>query len=61
MEAKRWLIHLQRDLGKGYSTICSIRGVPRPAFKLTEESELIRRNPFDFELSSVLVNDMVTR
>lgn len=61
MDAKKWLIHLQRDIGKGYSSICSLRGVLRPAFKLAEESGLIRRNPFDFELGDVLVNDMVSR
>ena len=59
MDAKKWLIHLQRDVGKGYSSICSIRGVLRPAFKLAEESGLIRRNPLDFELGDALVNDMV--
>jgi integrase len=61
LDAKEWLIRLQRDLGKSYSTIHSIRGVLRPAFQLAEEDDLIRRNPFDFELSTVLTNDMVRR
>lgn len=61
LDAKEWLIHLQRDLGKSYSTVHTIRGVLRPAFQLAEEDDLIRRNPFDFELSTILTNDMVRR
>jgi integrase len=61
LDAKEWLIYLQRDLGKSYSTVHTIRGVLRPAFQLAEEDDLIRRNPFDFELSTVLTNDMVRR
>ena len=33
----------------------------RPAFRMALDDELIRRNPFDFELATVLVNDSVTR
>lgn len=61
LDAKEWLISLQRDLGKRYSSIHCIRGVLRPAFQLAEEDDLIRRNPFNFELASILVNDMVVR
>ena len=61
LEAKRWLIHLQTDCGKGFSSICGIRGVLRPAFRLVEEDMLIRKNPFNFELVDVLVNDSVRR
>ena len=48
-------------LDKGYSTIHTIRGVLRPAFRMALEDDLIRRNPFDFELATVVVNDSVTR
>ena len=61
LDAKEWLINLQKIHGKRYSTIHSIRGVLRPAFQLAEENSLIRRNPFYFELSTILTNDMVTR
>ena len=61
LDAKKWLIHLQQDVGKGYSSVCSIRGVLRPAFQLAEECGIIRRNPFNFELINVLVNDTVSR
>ena len=38
-----------------------VLGVLRPAFRLAYEDDFIRKNPFDFELASVLVNDSVTR
>ncbi len=60
-DAKLWLIKLQQRDGKGYSTIHTIRGILRPAFQLAFEDDLIRRNPFDFELATVIVNDSVTR
>lgn len=61
LDAKEWLINLQKIHGKRYSTIHSIHGVLRPAFQLAEENSLIRRNPFYFELATILTNDMVTR
>jgi hypothetical protein len=60
-DVKLWLITLQQRQGKGYSTIHTIRGILRPAFRMAFDDELIRRNPFDFELASVIVNDSVTR
>ena len=33
----------------------------RPAFEMALNDDLIRKNPFAFELSSVVVNDSVTR
>ncbi len=60
-DAKTWLIKLQQTDGKGYSSIHSIRGVLRPAFQMAVDDDLIRKNPFGFELASVIVNDLVTR
>ena len=60
-DAKAWLIKLQKKDGRGYSSIHSIRGVLRPAFEMALNDDLIRKNPFAFELSSVVVNDSVTR
>ena len=60
-DAKIWLIQLQKKQGKSYSTIHTIRGVLRPAFRMAVEDDLIRKNPFDFELATVIVNDSVTR
>ena len=59
-DAKAWLIKLQAD-GRGYSTIHSVRGVVRPAFQMAVDDDLIRKNPFEFQLCTVVVNDSVTR
>ena len=59
-DAKGWLIKLQKE-GRGYSSIHSVRGVLRPAFQMAVDDDLIRKNPFNFELASVVVNDSVTR
>lgn len=59
-DAKAWLIKPQKD-GRGYSTIHSVRGVVRPAFEMAVQDDLIRKNPFGFELATVVVNDSVTR
>lgn len=60
-DAKAWLIKLQKVDGKGYASIHNIRGVLRPAFEMAFQDDLIRKNPFQFELVSVIVNDSVTR
>lgn len=59
-DAKAWLIKLQAD-GRGYSTIHTVRGVVRPAFQMAVDDDLIRKNPFEFMLATVVVNDSVTR
>lgn len=59
-DAKQWLIKLQAD-GRGYSTIHTVRGVVRPAFQMAVDDDLIRKNPFEFQLATVVVNDSVTR
>ena len=60
-DAKLWFIKLQREDGKGYSSIRSIRGVLKPAFQLAVDDDYIGKNPFAFDLTSVIVNDSVTR
>lgn len=59
-DAKLFLVDLQ-SRGKGYSTIKTIRGVLRPAFQLAVDDDILRKNPFAFELAGVVVNDSVTR
>lgn len=59
-DARRWLIKLQED-GRGYSTIHVVRGVVRPAFQMAVDDDMLNKNPFQFELASVVVNDSVTR
>lgn len=60
-DAKAWLIKLQKKDGRGYSSIQAIRGVVRPAFEMAVQDDLIRKNPFQFGLSTIVVNDSVTR
>ena len=60
-DAKEWLIKLQQVDKKSYSAIHSIRGVVRPAFQLAVDDDILRKNPFEFQLATVLVNDAVTR
>ena len=48
-DAKCWLIKLQQD-GRGYSS-----------FQMAVDDDLIRKNPFEFQLATVVVNDSVTR
>lgn len=60
-DAKLWIIKLQQKDKKSYSTIHTIRGVLRPAFQMAVEDDYLRKNPFDFILASVIVNDSVTR
>lgn len=55
-DAKAWLKKLQEEDGRGYSTICSIKGVIRPAFQMAVEDDLLRKNPFDFELQKIVNN-----
>lgn len=60
-DAKLFLIKLQQEEGKSYSSIHTIRGVLRPAFQLAVDDDILMKNPFDFQLANVLVNDSVTR
>jgi len=60
-DAKIFLIRLQEENGKSYSSIHSIRGVLRPAFQMAVDDDILMKNPFDFELCNVIVNDSVRR
>lgn len=60
-DAKLFLIKLQQEDGKSYSSIHTIRGVLRPAFQLAVDDDILVKNPFDFQLVNVLINDGVTR
>ena len=59
-DAKLFLIKLQEG-GRRYSSIHTIRGVLRPAFQMAVDDDMLVKNPFDFHLANVLVNDSVTR
>ena len=59
-DAKLWLVKMQSE-GKGYSSIHSVRGVVRPAFQMAVDDEILWRNPFNFEMKEILINDSVKR
>lgn len=60
-DVKGWLVKLQKVDKKCYSSIHLIQGVLRPAFQLAVDDDLIRKNPFQFQLTEVVVNDSVRR
>ena len=60
-DAKLFLIKLQQEDGKSYSSIHTIRGVLRPAFQMAVDDDILVKNPFGFQLAGVVVNDSVTR
>ena len=60
-DAKLFLIKLQQEDGKSYSSIHTIRGVLRPDFQMAVDDDILVKNPFGFQLAGVLVNDAVTR
>ena len=55
-DAKEWLIKMQQIDGRGYSSIHTIRGVVRPAFQMAVDDDLLVKNPFEFQLHTVVVN-----
>lgn len=59
-DAKLWILKLNKD-GRRYSSIHTIRGVLRPAFNMALEDDLIRKNPFEFPLGSVVADDSKKR
>jgi integrase len=62
VSAMEWLAELQASGKRRYSSIQSIRGVLRPAFRKAVQSGWIEKNPFDdFQIHEVIVNDSVRR
>lgn len=59
-DAKDWFIELQQN-GKSYNSICSIRGVLKPAFQMAVDDDLIRKNPFNFRMTGIVNNDQKVR
>ena len=47
-DAKLFLIKLQQEDGKSYSSIHTIRGVLRLAFQMAVDDDILVRNPFGF-------------
>ena len=59
-DAKLWLVQLQKN-GRGYSSIHTIRGVLRPAFQMAVDDDTLLKNPFEFQLATVIINDSIRR
>ena len=60
-DAKLFLIKMQQEDKRGHSTVKTVRGVLRPAFQMAVDDDVLMKNPFQFELAGVGVNDSVTR
>lgn len=60
-EVKLWLIKLQQEDGKRYSSIRNIRSVLKPAFQMAVDDDLIRKNPFAFPLGQIIHDDTKKR
>jgi len=60
-DAKLFLIKMQQEDKRGYSTVKTVRGVLRPAFQMAVDDDVLLKNSFAFELVGVVVNDSVMR
>ena len=60
-DVKLFLIKLQQEDGREYSSVKTIKGVLRPAFQMAVDDDVLNKNPFGFQLAGVVVNDSVTR
>ena len=60
-DAKLFLIKLQKEDGRGYSSVATIRGVLRPAFQMAVDDDFLVKNPFGFQLVGVVINDTIIK
>ncbi len=60
-DAKLFLIKMQKENGRGYSSVKTVRGVLRPAFQMVVDDDIIVKNPFDFQMVGVVINDSIIR
>lgn len=60
-DAKLFLIKMQKEDGRGYSSVKTVRGVLRPAFQMAVDDDIIVKNPFDFQMVGVVINDSIIR
>ena len=55
-DAKEWVLRM-KEQGYAYSTIRNYKRSLNSAFHIAIQDDCIRKNPFDFDISSVLEND----
>ena len=60
-QAKEWMKKLFYEAGYKYSSISAIKGVLAPAFQMAYEEDVIRKNPFSFNLSPIISNNTKQR
>ena len=60
-DAKMWIIKLQRTYGKSYGSIRLLVSTLKPAFQMAVDDNYIRKNPFSFQISTVITNDSSAR
>ena len=56
-DAKAWFINLQEKKQYEYGTMCTIKGVIKPAFDMAVQDDLLRKNPFDFDINTVITGE----
>lgn len=61
INAKALVASWQKEMGKSYSQIHNYVAVLRPAFRMLYEADMIVKNPFDFQISTVIKNNMKKR
>lgn len=61
MDVKEWLISLQEERQCSFNSIQAVRTVLKPAFQTAVEDDIIKRNPFCFRISDIIVNDSKKR
>ena len=59
--AKSWCIGLQKKEHRNFGTIRSIKSLLKESFQVAVDDDYIRKNPFAFNLSSVIFNDSKKR
>ncbi len=61
LDARLLFVGLNEKVGYSYATIMAIRGVLKPAFEMAIEDDIIRRNPFAFNVSEIVKKDAVSK
>lgn len=60
-EAEEWFQELHDKYHKGYSSLCTLRGILRPAFRMAKRNRWVLDNPFDFQLNKKRYGGSETR
>lgn len=59
-DAKEWVLRM-KEQGFAYSTIKNYKRSLNAAFHIAVQDDCIRKNPFDFDVTSILENDTVPK